>query len=75
MKQFKLDIKELESDKDCKDFQVNSNGSYIFPAGTIIVNGCIKGIECGNIPFIPNKHETAKEQLAAWIDDRITGEK
>ncbi len=66
MKQAKLNIKLLETAKDCKDFQVNSNGGFLFPVGTVIVSGCIMGEECATLAFVPNADQSGVEQFAEW---------
>lgn len=68
MKQAKLNIIKLETKQDCKDYQVNSNGGFLFPAGSVIISGCIMGEECATMPFIPNAAQSGVEQAVEWLD-------
>ena len=73
MKQAKLNIIYLETKQDCINYQLNSNGGFLFPVGTVIVSGCIMGSECATLPFVPNKDQSGIEQFSEWQDLNVLG--
>jgi hypothetical protein len=74
MKNGKLNIQYLQNDQDCRNYQLNSNGGFLFPVGTVVLSGCIMGEDCATMPFIPNAERSGIEQCSDWIDANVFGE-
>lgn len=73
MKQAKLNIIYLETKQDCINYQLNSNGGFLFDPGTVIVSGCILGKECATLPFVPYPQKSGIEQFSEWQDLNVLG--